>query len=110
MKELYDKVLSVVSRHTGVSPTDITGARRTEEVTDARFLLVHFLAPYFTNKQIVSLSGICGSTVSRMRSDQYASAGKYSVQTNLRAIDKELSQCQEVKEVRNMLTDNTHGL
>lgn len=104
MKELYDKVLSIVARQTGVSPTDITGARRTEEVTDARFLLVHFLAPYFTNKQIVSLSGICGSTVSRMRSERYASAGKYSVQISIREIDKELSLCQEIEEVRNMLT------
>lgn len=100
MKEIYETVLSLVARQTGIPPQDITGTRKEEEITDARYLLVHFLAQYFTNKQIEKLTGICRASVSRMRGEQCSRANKFSVQMNMRMIAAEIGRNDKIKSMK----------
>lgn len=97
MKQLYETILSLVSKHTGIQTRDITGSCKDETLADARFLLVHFLARYFTNKEIQSLTGICRSSVSRLRMERRSRSFKPSVQLNMRLIEQDLSDCDEIK-------------
>lgn len=100
MKEIYETVLSLVARQTGIPPHEITGTRKDEEITDARYLLVHFLAHYFTNKQIENFTGICRASVSRMRGEQCSRAQKFSVQMNMRMIETEIGRNETIKLVK----------
>lgn len=102
MKELYETILSLVVKHTGVQSQDITGSCKDENIADARFLLVHFLGRYFTNKEIQSFTGICKSSVSRLRLERRSRSFKPSVQLNMRLIERDISACEEIKDLKTL--------
>lgn len=91
MKQLYLNLLSLVSQVTGISPDDILGTGKAEEIADARFLLFLFLSAYFTNKEISTLTGMRHARISYMMNSNRSRSEKFSVRINKKAIEEAIS-------------------
>lgn len=96
MKQLYLNLLSLVSQVTGISPDDILGTGKAEEIADARFLLFLFLSTYFTNKEISTLTGMRHARISYMMNSCRSRSEKFSVRINKKAIEKAISDHPEL--------------
>ena len=90
MREFYEQVLEVIGRHTGFSHMQILHDRH-EMCTDARYLLVHFLAERLKCNEIVYLTGLPKQTVSQIINNYHARAKfKYSIRSTAKMIELEL--------------------
>ena len=90
MRDFYEKVLGVVSAHTGFSEHQILHDRH-EMCTDARYLLVHFLSRHLRCNEIVHLTGLSKQAVSQICNGYDARARfKYSLRSTAKSIEFEL--------------------
>lgn len=89
--ELYQTMISAVSRHTGIGESDIIESCR-EECVDARYLLIHFLSRFLTDEEIARQMGIPRQSVNRIRNRFECKINKWSVRSYLHDIGTELAQ------------------
>ena len=85
--EIFEDVLNVVSTTTGIERADVLG-NRNEVSTDARYILVRYLAkllPYSPVAQLLGRTGPCLRTIlNRQKGDTWL------VQNNWKAVVKQL--------------------
>lgn len=91
MKQLYLNLLSLISQITGISPDEILGTGKAEEIADARYLLFLFLSSYFTNKEISMLTGMRHARISYMINSFRSRSDKFSVRMNKKAIEEAIA-------------------
>lgn len=95
MREYYERVAGLVCRYTGFPIGEVLKGRSVMQ-TDARSLLLHFLARRMTNMEIVHLTGLSKQAVSqlinrhadRKRFKDSLRAGERAIRTELEAMEE----------------------
>lgn len=91
INDLYQEVLGVICKVTGVGEHDMFGSNR-EECVDARSLLVRVLSGNgITEKEIVCLTGLSQQRVNRLKNNFKNRLCKWTVTNNLQSINNELT-------------------
>ena len=91
IRELYQAIVISVCRHTGVE-LDILFASNREECVDARAILVNvLLGKGITEREVVRLTGLTQQCVNKLKNNFSGRLRKWSVTTNLQAINNELT-------------------
>lgn len=89
-EELYQFVLEAVCRHTGIDKESVFGSRK-EECVDARYILVHVLSSYLTDKDIAGLSGKRRQQINYIRNNFGEKIKKWGVSSALHGISAEIA-------------------
>lgn len=90
IEDLYQNVLAVVCRNTGVGEYDMLHSNK-ECCVDARYLLIHFLSQNLTDEEISSLTGMYRQSVNYIRNKFFNRINKWSVKQMLLNISRELA-------------------
>lgn len=91
IKDMYQEVVGVVSRQTGVDEYDMLHSNK-EECVDARSILVNVLiSKGVTENEIVSLTRLTQQCVNKLKNNFPNRLHKWSITTNLQAVNSELT-------------------
>lgn len=76
-KEFYKEAVAIVSQMTEIKEKEMFESNK-ESCVDARYILVGNLADYFTDEEIVSLTGLARSTANKIRNEYRSKLRKFT--------------------------------